>query len=66
MAQSCSMLEDHLMPMMQIEDRAQPGEIVCQVFNFIDVMGGLNTLDADGKSNEYNFISIVDSYLKLI
>ena len=39
-AQSCSLLADHLMPMMTIEDRGQE-EIVCQVFNFIDVMGGL-------------------------
>ena len=61
MAQSCSLLPDHLMPMMQIEDRSQPGEIVSQVFNFVDVMGGLNNLNLEGKSiSQFNLLFELD------
>lgn len=35
------------MPMMFVEDRADPGIIVSQVFNFVDVMGGLSNLNVD-------------------
>jgi hypothetical protein len=43
-------MADHQMPMMQVEDKSQPGEIVCQVFNFVDMMGGVNSITVDGKS----------------
>jgi len=35
--------------MLSIEDKSQPGEIVCQVFNFVDVMGGVGNINVDGK-----------------
>ena len=39
------------MPMMSVDDKSQPGEIVCQVFNFVDVMGGVNNMNVEGKIN---------------
>ena len=33
--------------MMQVQDK-QSGEIICQVFNFVDQMGGM-TQDLEGK-----------------
>jgi hypothetical protein len=38
-AQQSMLLEDHLLPMMQVQDK-HTGEIVAQVFNFVDSMGG--------------------------
>lgn len=38
-AQSCTLLDDHLLPMIQIVDK-QTSEIVGQVFNFVDTIGG--------------------------
>jgi len=35
--------------MITVEDRSQPGEIVCQVFNFVDVLGGANNINVEGK-----------------
>ena len=46
-AQSSALLEDHLLPMMQVQDKAT-GDIVSQVFNFVDQMGGM-TQDIAGK-----------------
>jgi hypothetical protein len=38
-AQSTTLLEDHLLPMMQVMDK-DSGDIVSQIFNFVDNMGG--------------------------
>ena len=40
--------EDHLMPMIVVLD-PQSGEILQQVFNFIDVLGGKPSLTPEGK-----------------
>ena len=48
-SQTCTLMEDHLLPMIQVQDRAN-GEIVMQVFNFVDQMGGLDQLNSEGKS----------------
>jgi hypothetical protein len=41
------LIDDHMLPMMQIVDK-QNGKIMCQVFNFVDHMGGM-TQDVAGK-----------------
>lgn len=35
------------MPMMSVEDKSQPGEIVSQVFGFVDVMGGVGNMNLE-------------------
>lgn len=47
-AQNARLIEEHLLPMMVIQDR-NTGEIVSQVFNFIDLMGGKQQLTLESK-----------------
>jgi len=47
-AQNARLIEEHLLPMMVIQDR-NTGEIVSQVFNFIDLMGGKQQLSLESK-----------------
>ena len=53
-AQNSELLDDHLLPMMQIIDK-QNQNILCQVFNFVDHMGG-PTQDVQGKWDNDNLI----------
>lgn len=40
------MLPDHLLPMLQVQDKAT-GEIVTQILNFLDSLGGLTNMTVD-------------------
>jgi hypothetical protein len=42
-AQNSKLFEDHLLPMLFVQDRSS-GEIVTQIFNFLDLIGGKNQL----------------------
>jgi len=33
--------------MMTIENKNEPGEIVCQVFNFVDMLGGVGNMNVE-------------------
>ena len=47
--------EDHLMPMLVVQD-LNSGDILQQVFNFIDIMGGKPNLTLQGKINLLMFV----------
>ena len=44
--QKCSMLPEHLLPMIQVEDKDST-EIVTQIFNFVDYCGGAQKITID-------------------
>ena len=66
--QSCGLMADHQMPMLTIEDKSQPGEIVCQVFSFVDALGGVNNMNVEGKSIplKKHFSQIICEFIYLI
>jgi hypothetical protein len=47
-AQNSKLFEDHLLPMLFVQDR-DSGEIITQIFNFLDLIGGKNQLTPESK-----------------
>ena len=52
--QPCSMLPEHLLPMIQVL-RQDSTEIVMQIFNFVDYCGGAQKIDVQCKSYFLNY-----------
>lgn len=47
-AQSCEMLPEHVLPMIQVTDK-KTGEILTNIFNFVDMAGGAQNINTECK-----------------